>query len=377
MESYNIVVPAAFGLEKILYYELRDLGMQNARVDDGAVYLQATAFDIFRMNLWLRAGNRVWIELASFEATDFDMLFDGVASVPWGDILPEDARIDVTGKSHKSVLHSVPACQSITKKSIIEKLKKKYSRDQFDEDGSRYHIEVAIVKNRVSLRLDSSGEGLHRRGYRTESGEAPLRETVAASLVQISRWDSTRPFIDPCCGSGTIPIEAAMYAANMAPGLNRRFDAEGWPFFDTTHARKARDEARQALDDTGKWKIQASDKDPAVIKVAQSNAERAGVSHRIEFTVADIKEVTSHAKYGCVICNPPYGSRIGDEESLVRLYREMKALYERLPSWSWFVLTGASGFEEHFGHRSQKHRKLYNGKIRTYLYQFLGELPPR
>jgi putative N6-adenine-specific DNA methylase len=376
MSYVSLVATSAFGLESIVAYELKALGYSDLKVENGKVTFKGDYSDIAACNIRLRCANRIFLELASFSATDFEELFQGVKSVKWEEMLPLDAFLLVTARSVKSKLFSKRDIQSISKKAIIESLKRKYNRKEFPESGDTYHIEVAILKDKVTLLLNASGDGLHKRGYRTETGSAPLRETLAAALISISRWKSDRILADPFCGSGTIPIEAALVGINRAPGINRSFAGELWPFIPQKIWENEREKAK-AEEIKADFKIFASDSDYHVFARARANAQAAGVEHLIDFQKRPLSEFSSKHKYGCLIGNPPYGQRIGADSDLFQLYKELGEIYKLLDSWSFFILTGFENFESAFGQKSDKNRKLYNGKLKTYLYQYMGPLPPR
>jgi len=374
MKTFTIMASCAFGLESIVAREVRKLGYEELYIENGKVLFEGDWLAVARCNLWLRCADRVYIRMAVFDAVNYDELFDGVKSVPWEDFLPEDAFMHVTGKSVKSGLKSVSDNQAISKKALVVAMQRRYGTERFSESGSRYRIDVSILKDEVTLALDTSGEGLHRRGYRPAYGEAPLRETLAAALVYLSRWTPDRILADPFCGSGTIAIEGAMIGKNMAPGLHREFAAEKWSYVPAGVWEEARTEARGAVRDE-KLTILASDHDKKVFRTAQENAARAGVEEDIVFQKKPVQEFRSRKKFGCIICNPPYGERMGDKEEAGELYREMGKVFQDLDSWSLFILSGHPDFEKFYGKRSGKNRKLYNGTIKTYLYQYLGELP--
>jgi putative N6-adenine-specific DNA methylase len=376
MTTYNLAATCSFGLEAVLSAELRGMGYENLTVENGRILFSGDESDIARCNLWLRCADRLFIEMSSFEARDFEELFQGTKSVPWEDMIPENGRMHVVGKSVKSVLHSVPDCQSIVKKAVVEAMKRRYRRDEFPEDGPDFKIEVALLKDRVTLSVDTSGAGLHKRGYREEKGEAPLRENLAAAMVLLSKWGPHRIFADPLCGSGTIAIEAAMVGLNMAPGLRRSFASEQWPFIGGRVWEDQRAHA-QAVIRKAPMTILASDISQSVFRKARDNAERAGVAEYIDFQRRPVEEFSSRGKYGCLITNPPYGERMGQRDEVAELYRNMGAVFRKLDSWSFFILTASESFEKYYGKKADRNRKLYNGNMKTYLYQYLGPLPPR
>jgi putative N6-adenine-specific DNA methylase len=376
MAAYDLIATATFGVESIVADELKSLGYQDARTENGRVSFTGDALDIARANIGLRCADRVLIKMASFKAIDFEELFQGTLAVRWEDFIPLDGKMHVVGKSHKSLLSSVPDCQSIVKKAVVEAMKRRYRRTRFEESGPLYRIEVALLSGIATLTLDTSGPGLHKRGYRLDSGVAPLRETLAAALVALSRWKPGREFADPFCGSGTIAIEAALVGRNVAPGLRRSFVSEEWPHMPKRVWLEARQEARSAIREVP-FRILASDGDASVLKIAEQNATRAGLAEYISFQRRTIEEFSSSRKYGCIVCNPPYGERTGRAAEVEKIYRTMGEVFRRLDAWSLFALSPHPSFEKLFGRKAQKKRKLYNGTILCHLYQYLGPLPPR
>jgi putative N6-adenine-specific DNA methylase len=357
--------------------ELQRMGYTDLKVENGRVEFTGDERDIVRCNLWLRCAERLLLKMAEFQATDFEELFQGTLKVPWEKMIPLDGKMHVTGKSIKSKLFSVPDCQSIVKKAVVEAMKRKYHwLDQFPEDGPVYKIEIAFLKDTATLTIDTSGAGLHKRGYRLGRGDAPLRETLAAAMILLSRWDPSRIFADPLCGSGTIPIEAALIGRNIAPGLKRKFVSEDWPNIPSKLWSALRDEASAAIKDVP-LSIFASDIDTGVFRSARENAENAGVLDNIVFQKKPIEEFSSKKKYGCIVCNPPYGERIGDRRQAEELYKEMGKVFSKLDTWSFFILTAHPEFQKHFGTDASKNRKLYNGMIKCHLYQYFGPLPGR
>ncbi|TAL30336.1 MAG: class I SAM-dependent RNA methyltransferase [Spirochaetes bacterium] len=376
MPFRTLIATSAFGIESIVAGELTALGYQGLAVENGRVAFQGDDRDIARCNLWLRTADRLLLRMAEFRAMDFEELFQGVKAIPWETIIPENGKMHVTGKSVRSKLFSVPDCQAIVKKAVVERMKTKYRREYFREDGPVYKIEVGLLKDIATITVDTSGPGLHKRGYREERGEAPLRETLAAAIVLMSRWEPSRIFADPLCGSGTIPIEAALIGRNRAPGIKRSFVAETWPHIPGKIWKEAREEARD-LERESEMNILASDSDWGVFKSARANAAHAGVDDAITFQHKPLAEFGSKKKFGCIVTNPPYGERMGDREAAEKLYREMGEVFARLDSWSYFILSSHDEFQKHFGKHSHKNRKLYNGRILCYLYQYFGPLPPR
>ncbi len=376
MSRYSLIATSSFGLESLVADELRSLGYDDLVIDNGKVTFSGDEQDIIRCNINLRIADRIVIKMAEFPAKDFDDLYEGVYQVGWENLLPENAKIHIIGKSVKSPITSVPDSQAISKKAVIEAMKRKYSQTWFKEDGPVYKIEIALRKDTATLTLDTSGPGLHKRGYRLGQGEAPLRETLAAAIIKISKWIDTRVLVDPLCGSGTIPIEAAMMAKNIAPGLSRSFTAETWPNIPKKVIQKIRQEATDNIKDIP-LTIYASDIDKKVLGFAQENAARVGLENDITFQKIPLAEFSSKKRYGCIICNPPYGERIGDIQEIERLYKSMGKTFYQLKDWSYFILTAYERFEKLFGEKASKNRKLYNGKIKCYLYQYFGPLPPK
>ncbi len=367
--NYTLIATSTFGLEKVVANELKELGYDNLIIENGKVTFEGDEMDIVTCNMWLRTADRVLIKMAEFKAETFEELFQGTLSVNWGDIIPITGFMHIVGKSVKSKLFSVPDCQSIVKKAVVESMKKKYRRDVFPENGAEYKIEVALLKDIVTLTLDTTGAGLHKRGYRQFAGEAPMKETLAAALVLISKWDCSRILADPFCGSGTIAIEAAMIGRNMAPGLNRNFISEQWDIIPQELWEDIRKHARNSINNK-EFKIMASDIDSRVLKTARENAEKAGVADNIFFQKLDVKEFSTKKKDGFIITNPPYGERLGGEKEVEILYRTMGEVFERLNNWSYFVITSYDNFEKCFGKKSDKNRKLYNGRLKCYYYQY-------
>lgn len=369
----TLIATAAFGLESVVASELHRLGYGDLATENGKVTFPATDADIARCNINLRCADRVLLQMGQFRATDFEELFQGVKAIPWEGLIPENGVMHVTGKSVRSKLFSVPDCQSIAKKAVVEAMKRRYRTEKFPENGPVYRIEVALLKDVATISVDTSGPGLHKRGYRSDRGTAPLRETLAAALVLLSRWRPDQIFADPFCGSGTIAVEAALIGRNIAPGINRSFAAEDWPHLSRQLWMKAHDEARAAVrSDT--LQILASDHDWSVFKMARENAERAGVAEAITFQKKPLAEFSSKKRGGVIVCNPPYGERMGDTQAAERLYEEMGRIFPGLPGWAVYVLTAHEEFEKFYGKKSDKNRKLYNGKIKCHLYQYTKDV---
>lgn len=375
MTTFKLLATAAMGLESIVADEVKELGYET-QTDNGKVFFEGEERDIAKANLWLRTADRVKIIAGEFNAYTFDELFERTKAIEWEKFLPVDANFPVQGKSVKSKLYSVPDCQSIVKKAIVERLKKAYHRNSFlDESGPRFKIEVSILKDKVQLSIDTSGAGLHKRGYRLDQGEAPLKETLAAALVKLSRWTPDRPFIDPFCGSGTIAIEAAMIGQNIAPGYNREFDSEHWPWMKPQLWEEVRNEAEELANYDQPLEILGTDIDHRMVKIAEANALEAGFGDLIQFQQRQLKDFTAHGENGVVVGNPPYGERIGEIEEIEEMIGDMGRIFAKYPSWSVYMLSSMPRFETLYGQPATKKRKLFNGFIRTDLFQFWGERP--
>ncbi|RKQ16535.1 THUMP domain-containing class I SAM-dependent RNA methyltransferase [Ureibacillus endophyticus] len=377
MAKFKLVATAAMGLESIVAQEVQDLGYET-KVENGKVYFEGDETAIARCNLWLRVADRVKIVVGEFPAETFDQLFENTKALNWEQYLPVDANFPVSGKSVKSKLFSVPDCQAIVKKAIVEKMKLHYKRLGFlDESGATYKIEVSILKDVATLTIDTSGAGLHKRGYRQNQGEAPLKETLAAALVKISRWSPTRPFVDLFCGSGTIPLEAAMIGQNIAPGYNREFISEDWPWMKA----KIWDDARNEADNLAKYdqplEIIGSDIDHRMVQIAQENALEAGFADLITFKQMQATDFTTKLTDGVIISNPPYGERIGEKEEIEQVIKQLGDIMKNFPTWSVYMLSSMENFEQLYGRKATKKRKLFNGFIRTDLYQYWGQKSKR
>lgn len=377
MANYQLVATAAMGLEAIVAQEVKALGYETT-VDNGKVYFEGDETAIARTNLWLRVADRVKIVVGQFPAKSFEQLFESVKALPWEKYLPVDAAFPVSGKSVKSKLFSVPDCQAITKKAIVERMKQHYKRLGFlDESGATYKIEVSILKDVATLTIDTSGAGLHKRGYRQAQGEAPLKETLAAALIQISKWNPNRPFVDPFCGSGTIALEAAMFGQNIAPGYNREFISEDWPWMKAAIWDAVRDEAESLANYDQPLEIIGSDIDHRMVSIAQENATEAGFGELITFKQMQARDFTTLLSDGVMIGNPPYGERIGDVEVVEQVIRDLGKVMKNYPTWSVYMLSSMKNFEELYGRQATKKRKLFNGFIETNYYQFWGQKSKR
>lgn len=375
MSKIQLIATAAFGIESVVANELKNLGYDNLKVENGKVTFSADEKAIPRCNLWLRSADRLLLKVGEFEARSFEELFEKTKALPWGDWIPEKGEFPVEGKSIKSKLFSVPDCQAIVKKAIVEKLKQKYHCKWFDETGARYRIEVALLKDVATLTIDTSGPGLHKRGYRKLSAPAPLKETLAAAMIIMSRWKPDRALIDPFCGSGTIPIEAALLGRNIAPGLNRTFAAEKWPVIPTKTWLLAKEEARDSIDNNQPLGILGFDINNDVISLARYHASQSGLKDAIFFQSQPVSKLRSKYNYGYIICNPPYGERLEEKSEVEYLYRQMGEIFKQLDTWSYYILTSNIRFEKLFNRSADKKRKLYNGRIQCNLYQFFGPKP--
>jgi putative N6-adenine-specific DNA methylase len=374
MPKINVIATSTFGLEAVVKRELQDLGFTKLTVADGKIEFEATFEDIPRLNINLRAADRVLVKVGEFPAADFGQLFDRTKELAWEQWIPRDAKITVIGKCVRSILASVRSSQSIAHKAVIERLKSKYQIEWLPETGPEFTIQVAILKDVAQLTLDTSGPGLHKRAYRMQHGEVPLRENLAAALVLLSFWKKDRVLIDPMCGSGTILIEAAMIARRIAPGLKREFASEKWPAIDKGFWDEARKAARAAILPEGELKIFGYDIDPERIKDSQANAKKAGVGQDIIFEQKDIKDLWINQPHGIVICNPPYGIKLGSLKELTPIYVTMHHMFKSKPGWSLYILTGDDRFPDFFKRaRPDKVRKLFNGTIEVNYYQYYGE----
>ncbi len=379
MEKYQWIAPCHFGMEAVLKKEIQDLEYEIAQVEDGRVTFRGDWAAACRANYFLRTTERVLLKIGSFQAQTFDELFERTKELPWEQYLPADGRFWVTkATSVKSKLFSTSDIQSLVKKAIVERLKTHYHVTWFAETGPAYPLRVFLLKDQVTITLDTTGESLHRRGYRRLASKAPITETLAAAILLYSPWKGDRILVDPFCGSGTCAIEAAMIAAHMAPGRNRSFLAEDWTNLIPKKAwYEAADEAASLVDDTVKTDIQGYDIDGDVVAAARENAREAGVEHMIHFQKRSVSQLSHPKKYGFLITNPPYGERLLEKESLPALYRELGERFAALDSWSAYVITAYEEAEKHMGRKADKNRKIYNGMMKTYLYQFLGPKPPR
>ena len=379
MRTFDLLVPCHFGLEAVLKREIYDLGYEITKVEDGRVTFEGDEEAVCRANIFLRTAERVMIQVGRFKATTFEELFQGIKNLPWEEYIPEDGKFWVKkASSINSKLFSPSDIKSIAKKAMVERMKQNYHKEWFKEDGAAYPVRIFLLKDEVTVALDTSGDSLHKRGYRTMTSKAPLTETLAASLIMLTPWRKDRILVDPFCGSGTFPIEAAMIAANIAPGMNRDFTAEEWTnLIDRKLWYECVKEAEDMIDTTVKVDIQGYDIDGDVIKAARENAKRAGVEHMIHFQQRAVADLSHPKKYGFIITNPPYGERLEDKADLPELYTQIGQAYQRLDSWSMFLITSYTETEKYIGRKADKNRKIYNGMLKTYFYQFLGPKPPK
>ena len=379
MNRIELTAPCHFGLEAVLKKEITELGYEISQVEDGRVSFYGDASAVCRANMFLRTAQRVLWKVAEFEAVSFDELFEKTKALPWEEYIPRDGRFWVAkANSVKSALFSPSDIQSIIKKAIVERMKQTYQVSWFEESGAEYPLRVFLMKDRVTIALDTTGDSLHKRGYRQLTSKAPITETLAAALILLTPWHPDRILVDPFCGSGTFPIEAAMIAANMAPGMNRSFLAEQWGnLLKRKYWYDASDEANDLLLEHVETDIQGYDIDGAVIRAARENAREAGVDHLIHFQQRAVKDLSHPKKYGFIITNPPYGERLEDKKDLPKLYREIGEAYSRLDSWSMYMITAYEDAQKYIGRKADRNRKIYNGMMKTYFYQFMGPKPPR
>lgn len=377
MTIYRLMAPCHFGLESVLKREINDLGYNIVSVEDGRVTFEADEQGICRANVFLRSAERILIEAGRFKAVTYDELFEGIKAIEWDRYIPEDGRFWVTkASSVKSRLFSPSDIQRIVKKAMVESLKKSYRTEWFKEEGADYPVRVFMFKDEAIIGIDTSGDSLHKRGYRKLSSKAPISETLAAALIMLTPWKKDRILVDPFCGSGTFPIEAAMMAAGIAPGMNRSFTAEKWlNIIKKKEWYDAVDEANDLIDDDIQTDIQGYDLDRDMVSIARQNAKMAGVDHLIHFQQRDVKDLSSSKKYGFLITNPPYGERLEEKEALPKLYKTIGERYRELPDWSAYIITSYEDTEKYMGLKAARNRKIYNGMIKTYYYQFMGKKP--
>ena len=379
METIQLVAPCHFGMEAVLKREIYDLGYDITKVEDGRVTFEGDLETICRSNIFLRTAERVMVQIGRFRATTFDELYENMKALPWEDWIPQDGKFWVKkASSVKSKLFSASDIQSICKKAMVDRLKMTYHTDWSKEDGASFPVRIFLLKDEVTVALDTTGDPLHKRGYRTWTSKAPISETLAAALIMLTPWRADRILVDPFCGSGTFLIEAAMMAANIAPGMNRSFTAEAW-----THLIPKQmwydvvEEAEEMVDTDISCDLQGYDIDPDMIRIARANAKQAGVDHLIHFQQRDVADLKHSKKYGFIITNPPYGERLEDKKDLPALYTTIGQVYRDLDAWSMYLITSYEEAERYIGRKADKNRKLYNGMIRTYFYQFMGPKPPK
>ncbi|GLB46848.1 RNA methyltransferase [Philodulcilactobacillus myokoensis] len=373
MREFKLMATCAAGIEALVGNELRDLGYQ-VKVENGRVRFHGTIKDIIKCNLWLRTADRIKIIISEFNATTFDQLFNQITSIKWDQWLPMDAAFPMEGKSHQSKLHSVPDVQAIAKKAVVKELSDVYHRrTRLPETGNLYPLEIDLYKNRAMLTMDTTGPSLFKRGYRVAKGPAPIKENMAAALVELTNWNASKPFIDPMCGSGTIPIEAALMGRNIAPGLKRSFTFENWDFVDDKLVQSTKEEAAAKIKNDIHLNIFASDINQNMIDIAKVNAEQANVLHDITFKQVAVNDLNDiHGDNGVVVSNPPYGQRLEDQRATHKLYQQLGKVFRPLHSWSKYFITSDLNFEKYYAQKATKRRKLYNGSLRTDYFQFWG-----
>lgn len=379
MREYEFVSPCHFGMEAVLKRELQNMDIDIVSVEDGKITYKGDIQTLCKANINLRTTERVLLKVGKFKATTFEELFEMTKALPWEEYIPKDGKFWVTkATSIKSKLFSPSDIQSIVKKAIVERLKKVYKVSWFEESGSSYPIRVSFMKDEATITIDSSGDSLHKRGYRKLAGKAPITETLAAAMIMLSPWKYDRILVDPFCGSGTIPIEAAMIGANIAPGLDRQFVSENWTnLLSVKDWYRANDEAYEAINRDVEMNIQGYDIDGEMVRIARENAKLAGVDNYIHFQKKPLEELSNSKKYGFVITNPPYGERLDDKKTMASLYKQIGDKINSLDTWSFYIITGYGEAQKAIGRKADKNRKIYNGMLKTYLYQYMGKKPPR
>ena len=371
----NWIATSSFGMESVVKNELLHMDIPDVKAEDGRVFFKAEPFDAIRAMINLRAADRVLFNAGSFVAKTFDELFEGTKALPWENWLPQDACFPVNAKSVNSQLFSLSDCQAIVKKAIVERLKLKYNVNWFEETGAKYTIEIGLLKDVATLTIDPCGSGLHKRGYRKLTGNAPIRESKAAALVLLSRWHPDRPFLDPMCGTGTLPVEAALIGRNIAPGMNRDFDGMRWTWLPQQDWSRALEQAHDLIVQRP-LNIMGCDIDENALSMARYHAKQAGVGD-IKFELRDVAKTASEEEYGFILCNPPYGQRLGETDDFCQaLYKSMGAAFAQMPTWGKFILCGYPNFEQYYGEQAKRRRKLYNGRIQCQFYQYPGQRPP-
>lgn len=375
MKKFDIIASTTFGLEALTKRELVDLGYDEFLVENGRITIKGEMVDVVKLNLWLRTAERISIKVGEFKALTFTELFDKTKELPWEEWIDIDGNFMISGKSLNSKLFSVSDCQSIVEKAIVERLKENYDVEWFSKSKARFKVEVSINKDIATLTLNTSGDGLHKRGYRNRANLAPIKETLAASLVMLSYWNNERLLYDPFCGSGTILIEALLIGKNIAPGLDRKFDFEEWEVFPKEIVKAERIKARNLINHDSKLRIMGSDIDKKSILIARDNLANLGLEEEITFFVKDMRDVDIKNEYGVLITNPPYGVRMGNDDEVRQLYVDFGNKFRELDKWSIYVITNDEDFERYFGKRADRKRKLYNGRIKVDYYQFFGPKP--
>ena len=376
--EYVFIAPCHFGMEAVLKREILSLGLEIVQVEDGKVTFKGDENAFARANIFLRTTERILLKVGSFKATTFDELFEGTKALPWERYIPRDGRFWVTkANSVRSALFSPSDIQSIMKKAMVERLKAKYNIDWFSETGADYAVRVSILKDEVTVGLDTSGESLHKRGYRKLTSKAPITETLAAAIILHTPWKADRLLVDPFCGSGTFPIEAALIGMNIAPGIKREFAAEKFSFLDKKIWENARTEANDLIKRDAELSIQGYDIDSEIIQAAMQNAKLAGVADKIHLQAKDVRELSSSKQYGFIITNPPYGERMEEKKDMPKLYETIGKAFNKLETWSYYIITGYEDAEKYIGRKADKNRKIYNGMLKSYLYEFMGPKPHR
>lgn len=377
MKKLELIATTTFGLETVVKKEIKDLGYKIISVQDGKITFESDLAGIARANLWLRCADRVLIKVGEFKALSFEELFEQTKALPWGDYISLDGNFPVNGKSIKSKLFSISDCQAIVKKAVVESMKTKYKVDWFEETGPLYTIQVSMLKDIATLTIDTSGPGLHKRGYRKYNVQAPIKETLASAMIMLSYWNKDRILYDVFCGSGTIPIEAALIGKNIAPGLKRDFAFKSWPLIENAIWNEEITKAENAINKDANINIYASDINAESVSIAKANASLAGVYDCITFSVSDFKNINYNDDYGIIISNPPYGERLDNIYEVKQLYRDMGVKFSKLDTWSKYIITSFEGFENLIGKKADRERKLYNGKIKVRYYQYYGPRPPK
>ncbi|MBR5178544.1 MAG: class I SAM-dependent RNA methyltransferase [Lachnospiraceae bacterium] len=376
--EYEFIAPCHFGMEAVLKREILSLGLEIVQVEDGKVTFKGDESAFARANIFLRTTERILLKVGSFKATTFDELFEGTKALPWEQYVPKDGRFWVTkANSVRSALFSPSDIQSIMKKAMVERLKAKYEIDWFSETGADYAVRVSILKDEVTVGLDTSGESLHKRGYRKLTSKAPITETLAAAIILHTPWKADRLLVDPFCGSGTFPIEAALIGMNIAPGIKREFAAEKFSFLDKKIWENARNEAKDMIRHDIELNIQGYDIDIEIIQAAMQNAKLAGVADKIHLQAKDVRDLSSSKQYGFIITNPPYGERMEEKKDMPKLYETIGKTFNKLGTWSYYIITGYEDAEKYIGRKADKNRKIYNGMLKSYLYEFMGPKPPK